>query len=131
MVSTMDEMRELMKKEASLRSAIMTVKGIGPAAKDAVPALLRIVARNDNLAGPVCSALGAIKAMPETCVPVLLALLRRSSGGYSVLQALGDFGPAAKEALPYMEYLVKVSRHPSRELRTAIARIKGEPIPER
>ena len=81
---------------------------IGPAAKLAVPALLRTLA-DTNYAPRSASvrALGSIHAEPQLVVPALMKAL--SDPGLSVIEpawALGDYGPDATVAAPLLTNLL-------------------------
>ena len=97
-------------------SAVLCLGAVGPAAEEAVPALLLLT--KDQPAGipnpnNAVVALGLIHARSETVVPVLIGYLNGSSAksgqqGWSI-QALAQFGPEAKAAIPS---LVKLLGHP-------------------
>ena len=84
--------------------------GIGPAAADAVPLLVKNLADSDvGLRYEVIDALGRIAAQPKTAVPALtsvlddpLPLLRHSAIG-----ALRKYGTGAQSAIPKLETLLK------------------------
>lgn len=95
----------------SERTTAQSLAFIGPAASNAVPALLaRIsamkVLTRTNETEFLCSiwALGRIHSQPETAVPALMELLqaRDNVTRYQAALALGEFGPVAKPALPLM-----------------------------
>jgi hypothetical protein len=81
---------------------------IGPAAEAAVPFLLNSVT-NPDAADPrdlqcfsAVEALGQIHADPETVVPVLINLVHSKNTGVAIVsvEALGRYGPSAKDAVP-------------------------------
>jgi hypothetical protein len=84
---------------------------IGPAASNAVPALLgrvsamKVMTRTNQMEF-ICAlfALGQIHAQPEVVVPALTELLRARDNltPFEAAIALGEYGPAAKPALPLM-----------------------------
>lgn len=82
----------------------------GDMAAPAIDALLTLAkdadAENQEWA---VKALGNIALKPETCIPVFIGLLDSKHTGVvtAAIAGLGNFGPAAKEALPKLEALTK------------------------
>jgi len=82
----------------------------GPAARCAAPALLEALKRKDELlCSPAASALARIQADPETAVPALIGSLldRKGHGQPDVVDALGEYGPRAKAAVPLLVKLLR------------------------
>ncbi|MDB6068148.1 MAG: repeat protein [Pedosphaera sp.] len=76
---------------------------IGPAAKAAVPALIRGIGKNGILSSEAVDALGEIHSEPELTVPVLLKYLGRDSPfRRDAAVALAHFGADAKPAVPLL-----------------------------
>ena len=92
-----------------LQDGIMeAIGGIGPGAKDAVPALLESLAiLPDTGRANVFLELGRIHAEPEQVLPVLTDALRDPSVKVlrSALFALAQYGPAARSAVPAIKEL--------------------------
>ena len=84
--------------------AVNDLGRLGPLAKAvATPALLEVLKRKDDfLTGSAADALVKIQADAETVVPVLMDCMVDSEGhGQSdVVEALGEYGPKAKAAVP-------------------------------
>jgi len=83
------------------RGVLLALGELGAAASPAVPDLLLLL-QEPGIDGAAAEALGRIRSAPESVVPALLATaetgdasLRRRS-----IEALGQFGGAAREALP-------------------------------
>ena len=94
-------------------TAAETLGYIGPAAKDAVPALLNAFLRDEidpndtsikhgELGRRIAAieSVGYIGAELETAIPALVKMLPRKSEGPPAIRALGNIGPPAKEAIP-------------------------------
>jgi hypothetical protein len=94
---------------AESRSAIGDALGwIGPAAKSAVPVLVRGAGDpNARVRANALWALGEIRAKPELCVPVLIHALTDSNEWVrlSGAHALGMFGAEARSAVPSLRQL--------------------------
>jgi HEAT repeat protein len=79
---------------------------IGPAAKDAVPALSRALNDPDKAVGTrAAEALGRIGPAAKAAVPALLTAFKddkRRAVGDRAAEALGRMGPAAKTAVPVL-----------------------------
>jgi hypothetical protein len=94
---------------AESRSAIGdALAWIGPAAKSAVPVLVRGAGDpNARVRANALWALGEIRAKPELCVPVLIHALMDSNDWVrlSGAHALGMFGAEARSAVPSLRQL--------------------------
>jgi hypothetical protein len=82
---------------------------IGPGAKGAVPALLKLLNNESRVSTLAFQTLGKIRSDPETVVPALLRFVNyppRYTRGWQMEQhkqallTLGEYGSAAKEAVP-------------------------------
>jgi hypothetical protein len=97
---------------AESRSAIEdALAWIGPAAKPAIPLLLRAAANsNPRVRADALWALGEIRAEPDLCVPVLIRALGDSDGWVrlSGAHALGMFGAEAQSAVPSLRQLTNI-----------------------
>src|SRR5439155_8038 len=99
---------------------------IGPAAKEAVPALARAMKDKDEVSvrAAAAEALGRVGA---AAVPELIEALKGKDAGQRALAAgaLGRIGPGAKEAVPALEKVLddKTIAEPARK---AIAKIRKE-----
>lgn len=85
---------------------------IGPAAKPAIPMLLRVTTNaNPKLRANALWALGEIHAEPELCVPALIHALADADdwARLSAAHALGMFGADAKSAVPSLSALTNTS----------------------
>jgi HEAT repeat protein len=84
---------------------------LGPNAEEALPSLLRgLSSTNEALLAYTAYAIGLISLVrphPQECVPALVRLLNHPSHFVRarVANALGHFGPAAKEAVPGLKQL--------------------------
>jgi len=106
---------------------------IGPAAKPAVPLLLRATTNsNAKVRANALWALGEIHSEPQLCVPALIHALSDSDGWAraSAAHALGMFGTDAQSAIPSLRELANIPRwfesknmQLNLEVRTALRRI--------
>jgi hypothetical protein len=84
--------------------AVNDLAALGPLAKDAAtPAFLEVFKHKDGLLiGPAADALVKIEANPDTVIPALIDCMVDGEGhGQSdVVEALGEYGPKAKAAVP-------------------------------
>jgi HEAT repeat protein len=79
----------------------------GPAAHKAVPALLQALTGGDNAVRETAAhSLGSIGANPQTVIPVLIKYLRDDDVNVRAATALGNFGPAAKPAVPGLVWML-------------------------
>ena len=75
----------------------------GTNARSAIPFLLKSVAEDDDfVAGPAAHSLGRLKLEPELAVPVLIDALRHRPLQEEAAAALGNFGDAARPAVPLL-----------------------------
>jgi hypothetical protein len=84
---------------------------IGPAAKPAIPLLLRAATNSNNqVRANALWALGGIHAEPQLCVPKLIQALGDSdeSAQLSAAHALGMFGTDAQSAVPALMELTNI-----------------------
>ncbi len=89
--------------------AINDLGSLGPRAKAALPALLQALDRKDDLlCGPAAAALVKIQAEPDQAIPALIGCLldREGHGRPDVVEALGEFGPKARAAVPVLMKLL-------------------------
>ena len=89
--------------------AINDLGSLGPRAKAAAPALLQALHRKDDvLCGPAATALVRIQAEPDQVIPALIGCLldREGRGRPDVVEALGEFGPRARAAVPTLVKLL-------------------------
>ncbi len=85
---------------------------IGPAAKPAIPLLVRATTNaNPRVRASALWALGEIHAEPELCVPCLIQALNDSDdwARLSAAHALGKFGTDAKSAVPALTELTNAA----------------------
>jgi HEAT repeat protein len=78
---------------------------IGPQAKEAAPALLRLLDSKDDESRAAAEALGDIGPGAKEAIPALMRTLksRDCSMASAAAQALGGIGPDARDALPLLE----------------------------
>ncbi len=90
------------------KSAAIELGKFGPAARAGVPALLRALNGNDD-AVHECAAisLGIIHAEPDLVIPALTRWLDADGVKDRAATALGEFGPAAKAAVPKLVTLLQ------------------------
>jgi hypothetical protein len=89
--------------------AINDLGSLGPRAKPAVPALLHALeVKDDLLCGPAADALIRIQAEPDQVIPALVGCLldREGHGRSDVVEALGEYGPKARVAVPMLVKLL-------------------------
>jgi len=92
---------------------------IGPGAKVAIPSLVKALKGNDPaIRGPAARSLGKIQGEPDTIIPLLIASIDDAQDGVpeAAIEALGDFGPLSKAAVPKIMPLL---RTPDKDLRHA------------
>jgi len=81
----------------------------GPPAKGAIPSLIQAIEGHDRaVPGAAMKSLGRIRCQPDVVVPLLIRYLDDDQFKDEAIEALGDFGPQAKEALPKLLPLLKV-----------------------
>ncbi len=97
-------------------NALVELGKFGPAAKAANPALLQMLKGNDPpTRGAAAAALGGIHSDPDVVIPALVACLEDSDINDAAAEALGNFGPLAKSAVPKLLPLL----HGDKEARSA------------
>jgi Protein of unknown function (DUF2961)/HEAT repeats len=113
--------------------AAIALREMGPKAAPAVPELIRALGDSvDFVRAPAADALGAIRADAHGVVPALAErLLMKDEEGFvltSIAYALGDIGPAAKDALPALRQVL-AKRRVGGAAEEAILKIEGKPVP--
>jgi hypothetical protein len=91
------------KDDRTRRGAAIALGQIGPAAKDAVPALIEVLKdKDDRVRNYAASALGKIG---PAAVPALMEALKDKDINVrnAAVRALGQIGPAAKAAVPSLK----------------------------
>lgn len=103
------------KNPSAQRRAIRQIRTLGPAAKSAAPTLLKAVDENE---GDVrwLAAVTLVYADPPQrlkALPALLEEIKKESSLWSsdTAEALAEFGPAAKEAVPALQAALASKRH--------------------
>jgi HEAT repeat protein len=82
----------------------------GPAARSAVPALLEVLNGNDEAVHkPAVISLGCIRAEPATVIPALMRCLNDDYVNIKAVSALGQFGAAARAAVPQIIILMQAN----------------------
>ena len=84
-------------------NAISALGEIGPATKDVVPALIKVLGNGEMMdCWRAAEALGNIGPAAKDAVPALIKVLGDGDGYIreKAAEALGDIGPAAKDAVP-------------------------------
>jgi HEAT repeat protein len=105
-------------KDSALRiEAAKALMQLGPKAKDAVPALVKLLDDDNPLVRQkAVIALGLIHSQPELAVPALRKAIKdkgvfpkeqRTSVARAAVDALSYFGPQAKEAIPDLVELAR------------------------
>lgn len=107
-----------LKEKDSAQQALMLVQELGPAAKDAVPALIDLVRGPDeNLAAQAASSLGRIGPEAKAAIPALIEILKEGGTDnlqWSAVHALGVFRRDAKDAVPHLLQLVQTTNEHAR-----------------
>jgi HEAT repeat protein len=81
---------------------------LGPAAKSAVPDLVKALKANGLfLRGAAILSLGKIRSEPETVIPLLIPYLENDNLDVQAANALAEFGPLAKPAVPKLLPLLR------------------------
>ena len=92
----------------------------GPAAKAAIPSLIRALQSRDPAIHPnAIKSLGAIHGEPEVVIPLLTKYLADDQLSDEAAAALGNFGGLAREAIPKILPLLKA---PDKDARVAAAK---------
>jgi HEAT repeat protein len=80
----------------------------GPPAKAAIPALIQALKSPDtNVYGCAISSLGKIHSEPDVVIPLLVGYLDNNDLNGEASEALGNFGPPAKAAVPKLIRLMQ------------------------
>ena len=113
--------------------ASVALGSIGPKAASAVPDLVHALSDPvDYVRAPAADALGAMGAKAGAAVAPLAAKLLTNDQGFvlaSIAYALGDIGPAAKDAIPTLNQVL-AKRRVGSAAEEAILKIEGKPVPE-
>jgi hypothetical protein len=114
--------------ERSQTTACWALGFIGPEARAAVPSLLRALADTNYVQARVYAieALGKIHAQPEIVVPALIKALEEPEPLGGLNEALGEFGPDAKSAVPAIVMNVRRHREDSFVATEALKKIDPE-----
>ena len=92
-----------MRAEQRRTSAAFELGEYGPAARTAVPALLRALNSDDAAVREgAASSLGNIRCEPETVIPALTRCLSDDGVNERAAYALAEFGPDAEAAVPQL-----------------------------
>jgi HEAT repeat protein len=111
--------------------AVNELGSLGPGAKPATPALIEVLKRKEDLlCGPAAAALVQVQADPELVIPALIDCLidPDGHGRPDVVEALGEFGPKAKAAVPLLVKLLE--DHSSKEIVRAVPQALRKIDPE-
>jgi HEAT repeat protein len=89
------------------KSAAIELGRYGPAASNAVPALLQALNSGDDAVREgAATSLSGIHAEPEVVIPALIKCLDDDDVNVRAAGALGGFGPAARAAVPQLIQLL-------------------------
>jgi HEAT repeats len=92
------------------KSAAFELGKYGPAASNAVPALLQaLISSDDAVREGAALSLGGIHCEPEVVIPVLIRCLGDDDVSERAASGLADFGAAAKAAVPQLTHLLHVN----------------------
>jgi hypothetical protein len=112
--------------DASKCATAYALGGIGPAAQEAIPALLQgLKANSDDVRLMSISSLGEIHSKPESVVPELTKILHDQGtrrGRLDAAYVLGEFGTNARPAIPELIEMLKDQNKHIRELATNVMR---------
>ena len=95
--------------ESRRASAALDLGSLGPTAKAAIPSLFQALQGHDDVVrGPSAKALVQVQADPDVLIPSLIAYLNEPEGGGrdDAAEALAEFGPRAKAAVPVLVKLL-------------------------
>jgi hypothetical protein len=97
--------------------AVAELGAFGPAARTAVPDLVRIVkGANFNARAPAIMSLGEIHSDPEVVVPLLIECLKIDQLAANAAHALSAYGSQARAAVPA---LIAILKHRETSVRSA------------
>lgn len=112
--------------------AVNDLGALGPLAKaGATPALIEVFKNKDSfLIGPAADAMVKIQADPDTVIPLLMQCMmdRDGHGQSDVVEALGEYGPKAKAAVPTLIKLL--SDRSSKDIMEAVPQALKKIDPE-
>ena len=99
--------------------------------KSAIPTLLEQLNVNGRRASLAARAIGEIRHDPSRCVPLLIVALDEwASAREDVVQALGKFGPSAKDAVPRLVPILGTGdEHLKRTVAFSLAQIGDSAAP--
>lgn len=99
------------------KSAAFRLTEMGPAAVNAIPALIEVLQSDESMQvrGEVAHALGNIGPAASAAVPALIGFLQSEEGGYErtyAASALGDIGKMPEQAVPALINALQHDREP-------------------
>lgn len=104
--------------EGRRATAAAELGDFGAQAGAAIPALILALKGHDEVVrGPAAKALGEIHGQPEVVIPLLISVLDDNELNDEAAEALGNFGPLAKAAVPKLIPLLKA---PDKDLHFAV-----------
>jgi HEAT repeat protein len=109
-------------------NALKELEKFGPAARSAVPVLILIVKDQDDesMRGAAAEALGKIHSDPDVVIPALIPCLDSDADDLAA-EALGNYGPLAKAAVPKMlSLLLRGDKEARRAVLLALPKIDPE-----
>jgi hypothetical protein len=112
-------------------SAVVCVGDFGPAARDAVPDLIKALKGYDPVVyNPAISALGKIHSDPDTVIPLLITCLDNSGLSNEAAFALAGYGGLANAAVPKIIPMLKFGDDAQEAARYALLKIDPEAAAE-
>ena len=117
--------------EGRRAAAALDLASLGPAAKPAMPAFLKVLqGQDDPVRGPAIKALVELQANPDVLIPLLLQCLSQPQGGSrdEAADALAEFGQRSKAAVPILIKLL--DDRSDKELMQAVRRALKKIDPE-
>ncbi len=130
---------KLRDRDPAVRSKAATaLNQLGPEAKDAIPALVATLQDEDAVVRQkAVIAMGLIRAHPEVAIPALRKAVKDRGAlpeaeGTSITEAaiiaIGNYGPAAKDAVPDLLELARGEDYSPKQLAVgALGRIRSNP----
>lgn len=117
--------------EGRRAQSALDLGNFGPAARPAIPQLLRAAKGPDPAVRPAALlALGQIHCEAETIIPVLIKFLDNDELNASAAEALGNFGELAKPAIPKLVPMLKARDKDAVKAATeAIKKIDPQAVP--